>query len=93
MEVPNGLQTRNSGGYPQELSETQLHTRSVAGALSRQALGFTRPLVDVGCMAKVLFSYDLDVFGGIRSTQPTGYSICQSEMRNAPRFNLIRNTK
>ena len=69
--MPNRLQAQNSGGYPQELSETQLHTGSIAETLSRQALGFTRSLVNVGCMEQVLFFYDLEVFGGIRSTQPT----------------------
>ena len=71
MEVPNGLQPKSIVGSPQELSKTQLHTVSVAGALSRQPLGFTQSLVDVVCLEKVLFLYDLDVFGGIRSTQPT----------------------
>ena len=57
--------------YPPKLSETQLQTVSIARALSRPPLGFTRSLVDVWCMAEVLFFYDLDGLGGIHSTQPT----------------------
>ncbi len=62
---------RKISAYPQELSETQLHTVSIAGDLSRQPLGFTRFLVDVGYMEAVLLFYDLEGFGDIRSTQPT----------------------
>ncbi len=54
--------------YPPKLSETQLQTVSIARALSRPPLGFTRSLVDVWCMAEVLFFSDLDGLGGIRST-------------------------
>ena len=36
-----------------------------------KALGFTRSLVNVASLEKVVYLYDLDSFGGIRSTQPT----------------------
>ena len=62
---------RKISAYPQKLSETQLHTVSIARAPSRNPLGFTRSLVDVWCMEEVLFFYDLDDLGGIHSTQPT----------------------
>ncbi len=71
MKISNGLQPKNIGAYPQELSETQLHTGTIARNLSRHPLGFTRFLVNVGGMEEVLFFYDLEGFGGIRSTQPT----------------------
>ena len=39
--------------------------------LKAKALGFTRSLIDVLSLEKVSFFYDLEGFGGIRSTQPT----------------------
>ena len=62
---------------PQELSETQLHTDTTVENLSRKPLGFTRALLDARCLQKVLFFYDLDVLGGIRSTQPTAFDFCR----------------
>ena len=59
---------RKISAYPQKLSETQLHTVNIARDLSRHPLGFIRSLVDVWCMAEVLFFYDLDGLGGIHST-------------------------
>ena len=55
--------------YTQKRGETQLHTISVSE--TAKALGFSRFLVNVAYMEKILFSYDLDGLGGIRSTQPT----------------------
>ena len=45
--------------------------RQSCGHLTTKALGFSRFLVNVVCMEKTLFFYDLDSFGSIRSTQPT----------------------
>ena len=68
MEVPNRLQPQNIGVYPQELSETQLHTVSIAGTSADKRWVSLGLWVDVEYMEEVLLFYDLDVFGGIRST-------------------------
>ena len=41
------------------------------GTFKAKALGFTRSLVNVAYLEKVVFFYDFHGFGGIRSTQPT----------------------
>ena len=41
------------------------------GTESPKALGFSRSLVDMSTLETVSFFSDMEVFGGIRSTQPT----------------------
>ena len=58
-------------------------TPSGSQKLHSKALGFTRFLMAVASLAKVMFFPNLAGFGGIRSTQPTGL-LTQKHSQQSP---------
>ncbi|MCY4553018.1 MAG: hypothetical protein OXC79_05050 [Candidatus Poribacteria bacterium] len=68
--MPNTREIRPVGIATQERSEPNFIPAEL-GTLDPKALGFSRFLVNAGCMETTLFFYDFYGFGGIRSTQPT----------------------